>query len=103
MTPEGRVKEKIKKLLDSYMPLWYFMPVSGGFGKQGIPDFIICANGTFVVVEAKAEDGHVTSLQQLQLSGVQAANGFPIVVKDAVTLDVLEMHLRFRGCVPKQQ
>lgn len=100
MTPEGKVKARITALLKSYKPVWYFMPVAGEFGQCGVPDYIICANGAFVAVEAKAINGRLTPLQTLQLTGVQAANGLQLVVRDDASLDVLERHLLMMGCYP---
>jgi len=53
MTPEGKVKAEIKKLLKIH-GVWFYMPVQNGYGKVGIPDFICCFNGKFLAIEAKA-------------------------------------------------
>jgi hypothetical protein len=63
VTPEGWVKQDIKKVLARYTPLWYFMPTAGAHGKAGIPDFIICANGKMLTIEAKAEGNKPTQLK----------------------------------------
>ena len=79
MTPEGLVKKAIKDVLQQFdvVPAttilppgrmnkgWYYMPVSNGMGKHGIPDFIICYRYRFIAVEAKAPNGAPTPLQQL--------------------------------------
>lgn len=58
MTPEGIVKEDIKEYLNSLGPdCWYFMPVMMGYGKKGIPDFIICYKGFFLAPETKRPKG----------------------------------------------
>jgi len=54
MTPEGKVKEKIKRLLKHH-GAWYYLPVSMGMGQHGIPDFICCYHGNMFGIEAKAE------------------------------------------------
>ncbi len=96
MTPEGRVKEWVKTLLDSYKAagLWYFMPVQGGWGKQGIPDFIISFRGRFIAVETKAANGVLTSLQGLQLSLLKGSGALILVVRDEKSLETLAAHLR---------
>lgn len=52
-TPEGRVKDAVKKVLKE-LKIWYFMPVSMGMGVVGIPDFICCYKGKFIGIETKA-------------------------------------------------
>lgn len=94
MTPEGKVKARVKLLLKKFKPhVWYFMPVSMGAGQRGIPDFIICANSTFVAVECKSDDGKLTPLQQMQLSNIYSAGGYTMTVAESYGLDVLESHL----------
>ena len=53
MTPEGKVKDAVKKVLKKH-GIWYFMPMQNGFGVVGVPDFICCFNGAFLGVETKA-------------------------------------------------
>lgn len=90
MTPEGKLKKQIDKLLKSYgKHIWYFKPVSSGMGKHGVPDYIICIRGKFLAVEAKADGGKTTALQELQLRQIGEAGGYPMVVYPA-TLE----HLR---------
>lgn len=52
-TPEGKVKAKVKKWLKE-RGIWYFVPVSAGYGVHGIPDFVCCASGLFIGIEVKA-------------------------------------------------
>ena len=47
MTPEGKVKAKIKKVLKD-KDIYYVMPATGGYGNSGAPDFLICLNGKFI-------------------------------------------------------
>jgi hypothetical protein len=82
VTPEGKVKEWIKRWLDKHEPThWRVMPRGGPFGKGGTPDFILCWRGIFVAIEAKAEDGTVSPLQMNQLRNIQAAGGVAAVVR----------------------
>lgn len=95
-TPEGKVKAAIKKLLKSYgSDVWYCMPMGTGYGRAGVPDFIICARGNFIAVEAKADASKApTALQNLELRAIKKANGYPLVIhKD--NLHVLEDLLEF--------
>ena len=92
MTPEGAVKKNVKKILDRWQTVCYFMPVSGGFGKHGIPDFIVCINGRFLGIECKAGKGEMTPLQEKFFEKVGLAGGDCMVVNEK-NIDVLEVFL----------
>lgn len=80
MTPEGKVKDKVKKILRKY-DVWYFMYVPYGRGQSGIPDYICCVQGRFVAVECKGMDEKApTTLQQMQLDAISKHGGFAFVV-----------------------
>jgi hypothetical protein len=87
-TPESKVKEKIKALLKKHS-VWYYLPVSMGMGQHGIPDFICCAKGKFLGIEAKAEGKVPTALQVMQMNKIEAAGG-ETWVEDGTTLVPLE-------------
>ena len=78
MTPEGAVKAAIKKLLVAE-GVYYFMPVSNGMGRHGIPDFICCVNGQFLAIEAKAGKGKTTALQEREMQHIVDAGGIAVV------------------------
>lgn len=93
MTPEAAVKAKIKAILKEY-GAWYCMPMGTGFGKSGVPDFIICHNGRFLAVEAKAGKGKTTALQDRELTRIMEAGGEALVVSDdPVTQEQLRLIL----------
>lgn len=74
-TPEGKVKDKIKKILKEHN-IYYAMPMGTGFGHAGVPDFLCCHKGRFLAIEAKAdENSKITALQMRQLNEVEAAEG----------------------------
>lgn len=88
-TPEGLVKQKIRKILVQH-DVFYFLPVSNGMGKIGISDFICCLpNGKFLAIEAKAGKGVATELQKQFLLAVQCHKGYALIVNEN-TLDELE-------------
>lgn len=60
-TPEGVVKNKVKKILDAH-GAYYYMPVPGGYGKPSL-DFIGSYNGYFFAIETKAAGKHATTRQ----------------------------------------
>jgi len=79
MTPEKRVKVAVRKLLDS-LNCYYVMPVTGGYGTQGAPDFLVCHRGRFIGIETKAGKGRTTTLQELNLSRIRDAGGVALVI-----------------------
>ncbi len=87
MTPEGKVKQDVKKLLKS-LGIWYFMPMQNGFGVVGIPDFICCWGGKFLAVETKApgKRGQTTANQDLRLQEICDNGGLSLVVDDVEQL-----------------
>jgi hypothetical protein len=92
MTPEGRVKNDVKKVLKG-RGIWYFMPMQNGFGVVGIPDFICCWNGHFLAIETKApgKRGETTANQDRKLQEIQDHDGYALVVDDVQQLlDFLE-------------
>lgn len=67
MTPEGRVKDKIKKVLKSFgEDLYYEMPVPTGFGKSGL-DFECVYRGFAFAIEAKAPGGKPSPTQEVTI------------------------------------
>ena len=87
MTPEGKVKAKIKKVLKDN-DIYYVMPATGGYGNSGAPDFLICLNGKFVGFETKANGNKPTALQEKHLSAIRSQGGFTLVV-DETNIDAL--------------
>lgn len=88
MTPEGRVKAKVKAWLQA-RGVWYCMPIGSGYGSSGVPDFICCWGGRFLAIETKAPGRRngTTALQKQQIEAIQAALGVAIVVDDVSQLD----------------
>lgn len=69
MTPEGKVKQWIDTLLESFSthrPLWWFKPVQSGYGKRAL-DYIGCCNGKFFGVEAKEPGKYPTPYQRITM------------------------------------
>ena len=92
-TPEGKVKEKIKRLLKHY-GAWYYLPVSLDMGQHGIPDFVCCYNGQFFGIEAKAEGKKPTPLQVKQAETITKAGGKWFLVDGDDSLMVVEKWLK---------
>ena len=92
MTPEGKVKAKIKKILTS-MGAYYAMPMGTGFGNSGVPDFLVCYRGHFIGVEAKANGGKPTALQLKNLDKIIESGGYAFVI-DESNVDGLEIYIK---------
>jgi pantoate kinase len=80
-TPEARVKLKIRKIL-AELGVYYAMPIGTGYGNSGVPDFLVCVNGKFVGIEAKAGKGKTTALQEAHLSRIRGAGGIAVVINE---------------------
>lgn len=81
---EAWVKDQVKKILKSYgRDVWSFMPMGSHFGRNGVPDFIVCAGGKMIGIETKTDHGKVSDLQQMQIDNIKAAGGYAIVVNES--------------------
>jgi penicillin-binding protein-related factor A (putative recombinase) len=87
MTPEAAVKKKVVqqlKLLDAY----YFYPVTGGYGRSGVPDIVGCYKGKFFAIECKAGTNKPTPLQELNITQIKQSGGTALVVNEENINDV---------------
>jgi Holliday junction resolvase len=80
-TPEGKVKDKVVDILKSE-GVYYFFPVTGGFGASGVPDIVACAEGRFLAIECKAGGGKLTTLQAHAIERIRMAGGCAVVVHE---------------------
>ena len=95
-TPEAKVKAKIKAILKAH-GAYYAMPIGTGLGNSGVPDFLVCHNGKFLGIEAKAGKGKTTALQEKNLRDIDRAGGLTLVITEE-NIDVLEMMLEAMKC-----
>jgi Holliday junction resolvase len=87
-TPEKKVKEAVVRLLKD-RGVYYFYPVTGGFGRSGIPDIVGCYHSTFIAIECKAGKNKPTALQLAEMAKVDKAGGISMWVNED-TLYVVE-------------
>ena len=87
MTPEAKVKARVKKILTD-MGAYYAMPQSGGYGNSGTPDFLVCFQGAFFGIECKANGNKPTALQLHNMMQIRKAGGRSFVV-DETNIDKL--------------
>jgi len=91
MTPEGKIKKKLDKMLKSKEYLFSFPPQAGPFGSAGIPDRVVCCQGKFLGVECKADAKKpLTGLQLRAMRMIEAAGGAFFLVYDDVTIAEVE-------------
>jgi len=58
------------------------MPIGTGYGSSGVPDFLVCHEGHFVGVEAKAGKGKTTALQEDNLQRIRDSGGSTLVINE---------------------
>lgn len=81
LTPEAKVKAKVKKVLDEH-GVYHFSPYQAGMGRAGIPDIICCCNGRFLAVECKAGKGKTTPLQDREIEQIRSHRGVALVINE---------------------
>ena len=110
MTPEGKVKEEVKKYLKEEGIFWY-MPVPNGMGVTGIPDILCCVPmkitedmvgktvGVFAGVETKAPGKikNTTPNQKRLLKDIADAGGIAVVTQDVALVEAVIKHLKANG------
>jgi Holliday junction resolvase len=89
MTPEAKVKKKVVNVLKNY-GAYYFYPVTGGFGRSGVPDIVACYLGVFIGIECKAGNNKPTALQEAELEKIKKAGGISMVVNEENIYDVTD-------------
>ncbi len=95
MTPEGKVKAKIVKILkahrDAGEAIYWFSPIGSVYGKSGVPDIIVCYRGGFIGVEVKAP-GKLSSVTPLQTHShelIRRAGGVVLLTDNAEQVEEL--------------
>lgn len=98
MTPEGRVKAKVKEIIKAFKPHVYsHWPVLNGMGEPTL-DCVGCVNGEFFAVETKKAGANLTPRQQKTREDMRAAGGvvFSIIGQDEIVLAEFESWLHKR-------
>ena len=87
MTPEKKVKNKVVAILKEHKA-YYFYPMTGGYGRSGVPDIVGCYRGIFFGIECKAKGNKPTALQSKNLSDIMGAGGMAMIVNENNISDV---------------
>jgi len=101
-TAEGKVKDAVVKILKE-RGASYFFPVTGGFGRSGVPDIVACHEGHFIGIECKAGNNEPTALQHAELAKIDKAKGLTLIVNEnneswvLHTLDAIDDLRTLRG------
>lgn len=80
-TPEGKVKQQVVKLMKAY-GIYYFSPMTHGFGRSGVPDIICCVKGRFVGIECKAGSNKPTVLQEKEMQDIRTSGGVTYIINE---------------------
>lgn len=80
-TPERKVKSAVREVLKE-LGAYYVMPITGGYGNSGAPDFLVCLHGRFIGIECKAGRGKTTALQERNLDQITKSGGIALVVNE---------------------
>ena len=81
MTPEAKVKKVVVNQLRN-LGAYYFYPVTGGYGRSGVPDIVGCYKGKFFGIECKAGKNTPAHLQQINLDDIEKQDGIALVVNE---------------------
>ena len=81
MTPEAKVKARVKKVLDTH-EIYHFSPATGGYGRAGVPDIICCFDGLFVGLEIKSGSNKPTALQEREMQRICEAGGNAYLINE---------------------
>ena len=87
MTPEAKVKKKVREFLKS-VGAYYAMPQGTGFASSGTPDFLVCKGGLFYGIECKARGNQPTTLQLSHLTKIRECGGVALVI-DETNVEIL--------------
>ena len=104
MTPEGRVKDKVKKVIAKHGKYVFSRwPVSNGMGQPTL-DCYGCVCGFAFFIETKAEGEELTPRQALTASEMNDANGtvFVIAGVDSPGIPFLDEWLAHRVAMAKE-
>ena len=77
----AKVKKKVVDVIKKHKA-YYFYPVTGGFGRSGIPDIIVCHRGVFLGIECKAGTNKPTALQLAEMEKIRDAGGQAFTVNE---------------------
>ena len=78
-TPEGKVKNMVRRHLQPYKGLYEYWPVPSGYGASSL-DCLVCYKGTFIAIETKAPGKKPTPRQEACIKQIRDAGGYAYVI-----------------------
>lgn len=93
ITPEGRIKHLVKKVLAGIPGSYQHWPVQNGMGSPTL-DCIACVKGYYVAIETKAPGKKPTPRQEITMKSMQAAGALVFVVDSEQKVNDLENSLK---------
>jgi len=87
-TPEGKVKDKVKKVLKAFDAYWH-CPVQNGLGAPSL-DFIGCYKGLFYAIETKAGNKQPTPRQESTIAEMRKSGAKVFVINEVTGTQELE-------------
>lgn len=100
MTPEGKVKAAVNRIIDKYKGVYKFMPVPSGYGPSSL-DYLLCINGHFVAIETKAPGKKPTDRQKMIIGQITRAGGVVFVIDSTDATHELETFLERHHHAPR--
>lgn len=83
MTPEAKVKKRVKELLRQYPDIWFTMPVPSGFGESTL-DFLCAMKmkhiAAFFAVETKAPGRKPTERQGIMIERMREVGAAVFII-----------------------
>lgn len=94
MTPEGKIKQKVKKMLASIPGLYAHWPVQNGMGSPTL-DCIACCKGHYVAIETKAVGKKPTPRQELTMEHMRLAGANVFVLDTDQSIEKCRVFLEY--------
>jgi len=96
-TPEGKIKKKIKAVLDNYgsYNIYTYMPVPSGYGAPTL-DYLGFIFGRGFAIEAKRPGKKPTTRQETTIANIAASSTPVFVINDDASLLVFEEWLKYQ-------
>lgn len=100
-TPEGWEKKDVDAWLVKAGPdlAWSFKTITMGYGKSGVPDYLICLNGCLWGLEIKRPGKRPTKIQQDRMDAIRRAGGQAAAGTAEVVIAEMEQWLAARGII----
>lgn len=93
VTPEGKVKKLVRKVLEEFSPQLYSnWPVPSGYGTPSL-DCLVCYHGVFIAIETKAPGKKLTPRQMSTLIEMGNAGAMTFIIENEEGCWQLRYHL----------